>query len=84
MEEIYINDDSWTLDRKIQDLHLRDFLKVSIIGITEVNGNFIQTPKGSTKVTKGCKLLVIGNQIGISKARRIVNKTTIPKDLVNV
>jgi voltage-gated potassium channel len=84
MEEIYINDDSWTLNHMIKELHLRDYLKVSIIGITEENGDFIQTPKGSTKVTKGCKLLVIGNQIGIVKAKRIVNKTTIPKDLINV
>ena len=84
MEEIYINDNSWTLDHEIKELHLRDYLKVSIIGITESDGNFIQTPKGSTKVTKGCKLLVIGNQQGISKAKRIVNKKIIPKDLVNV
>ena len=84
MEEIYINDDSWTLDHMIKELHLRDYLKVSIIGITEVNGDFIQTPKGNTKVTKGCKLLVIGNQIGITKAKIIVNKTKIPKDLIDV
>ena len=84
MEEIYINDDSWTLNHMIKELHLRDYLKVSIIGITEVNGDFIQTPKGNTKVTKGCKLLVIGNQIGISKAKIVVNKTKIPKDLIDV
>jgi len=84
MEEIYIKDDSWTLNRQIQDLHLRDLLKVSIIGITESNGSFIQTPKGSTKVKKGSKLLVVGNQVGIAKAKRVVNKTTIPKDLINV
>jgi len=79
MEEIYINDDSWFINRAIKDAHLRDQIKVSIIGITESNGKFIQTPKGSTKVTKGCKLLVIGNQSGITKAKKLVNQTTVPE-----
>jgi voltage-gated potassium channel len=81
MEEIYINDDSWFLDHEIKDAHLRDRLKVSIIGITEENGRFIQTPKGSTKVSKGCKLLVVGNQSGIGKAKKLVNQKEIPKDI---
>jgi len=84
MEEIYVNDDSWFLNQSIQDAHLRDKIKVSIIGITEENGKFIQTPKGSTKVTKGCKLLVIGNQSGINKAKILINKKEKPKELVNV
>ncbi|MEA3288782.1 MAG: NAD-binding protein [Campylobacterota bacterium] len=81
MEEIYINDDSWFLNHEIKDAHLRDRLKVSIIGITEESGRFIQTPRGSTKVTKGCKLLVIGNQAGITKAKKLVNQEETPKDL---
>jgi len=84
MEEIYVNDDSWFLDQAIQDAHLRDKIKVSIIGITEVNGKFIQTPKGSTKVSKGCKLLVIGDQSGIAKAKKLINKKEKPKELINV
>jgi voltage-gated potassium channel len=79
MEEVYVNDDSWFLDHAIQDAHLRDQIKVSIIGITEANGKFIQTPKGTTKVTRGCKLLLVGNQLGIAKAKKIVNQTTMPK-----
>jgi voltage-gated potassium channel len=78
MEEIYINDDSWFIDQEIKDAHLRDKLKVSIIGITEANGNFLQTPKGATKVTKGCKLLVVGNQEGIGKAKLLVNDSIRP------
>ncbi|MEA2050173.1 MAG: NAD-binding protein [Campylobacterota bacterium] len=81
MEEIYINDNSWFLDHEIKDAHLRDKLKVSIIGITEANGKFIQTPKGTTKVKKGCKLLVVGNQSGIAKAKKIVNQIKKPNDL---
>ncbi|MEA3383605.1 MAG: NAD-binding protein [Campylobacterota bacterium] len=81
MEEIYINDDSWFLNHEIKDAHLRDKLKVSIIGITEFNGEFIQTPKGTSKVNKGCKLLVVGNQSGIAKAKKLVNLTERPKNL---
>jgi len=78
MEEIYIKDDSWFIDQEIKDAHLRDKLKVSIIGITEANGNFLQTPKSSTKVRKGCKLLVVGNQAGIARAKLLVNDTIRP------
>ena len=84
MEEIYIEDDSWFLDQQIKDAHLRDILKVSIIGITEKNGNFIQTPKSNTIVKKGCKLLVVGNQSGIAKAKILINRKEKPKDLKNV
>jgi len=84
MEEIYISDDSWFLDQAIQDAHLRDKIKVSIIGITEMSGKFIQTPKGSTKVSKGCKLLVIGDQSGIAKAKILINRKEKPKELINV
>ncbi len=84
MEEIYVNDDSWFLDQSIQDAHLRDEIKVSIIGITEESGKFVQTPKGSTKVPKGCKLLVIGDQSGIAKAKKLINRKVKPKELINV
>jgi voltage-gated potassium channel len=81
MEEIYIEDQSWFIDHEIKDAHLRDQLKVSIIGITQENGAFIQTPKSNTKVTKGCKLLVVGDQAGISKAKKLVNASLKPKNL---
>jgi len=84
MEEIYIKDDSWFINHEIKDAHLRDILKVSIVGITQADGLFIQTPKGSTKVTKGCKLLVIGNQVGIGKAKKLVNEQIKPKNLGNI
>lgn len=81
MEEIYINDDSWFIDQEIKDAHLRDKLKVSIIGITEANGTFLQTPKSSTVVRKGCKLLVVGNQEGIGKTKQLVNNPIRPTDI---
>jgi voltage-gated potassium channel len=81
MEEIYIEDNSWFIDHEMKDAHLRDELKVSIVGITQANGKFIQTPKSSTKVTKGCKLLVIGDQSGITKAKKLINTAIKPKNL---
>ncbi len=81
MEEITIGHDSWLIEHKLKDAHLRDKLKVSIIGITEENGKFIQMPKGSTIIHAGCKLLVVGNQVGISKARKMINLTEEPKGI---
>ncbi len=81
MEEIDIEDYSWFIDQPIKDAHLRDKLKVSIIGITEANGKFVQTPKATTKVTQGCKLLVVGNQTGIVRAKKLINKPEKPKEL---
>lgn len=81
MEEAYVNEDSWVINRQIKDLHLRDRIKVSVIGITEKNGRFIQMPKGSAIITPGSKLLLVGNQKGIAKAKRIVSLKEQPEDL---
>ena len=81
MEEVYVPENSWLIGHKLKDAHLRDKLKVSIIGITEENGKFIQMPKGSTLITGSCKLLVVGNQSGIYKAKKQIASTIIPKEL---
>jgi len=79
MEEVFIGEDSWTVDRQIKDLRLRDKIKVSIIGITEKNGRFIQMPKGTAAISPKCKLLLVGNQRGISKAKRLVSLKERPE-----
>jgi len=84
MEEIYINDDTWLLEHKLKDAHLRDRFRVSIIGITEKNGKFVQMPKGSAIIHSGCKLLIVGSQSDISKAKKIINSPSKPKDLIDV
>ncbi|VAY86534.1 Potassium channel protein [hydrothermal vent metagenome] len=81
MEELIINDGSWLCENKLKDAHLRDKLQVAIIGITESNGKFIQMPKGNTIIHAGCKLLIVGNQKGIWKAKKIVNLIEKPKGL---
>lgn len=81
MEEAYVNEDSWAVNREIKDLRLRDRIKVSVIGITEKKGRFIQMPKASTVISANCKLLLVGNQKGIAKAKRIISLKEKPEDL---
>ena len=81
MEEVYVNEDSWLVNNQLKDVHLRDKMKVSVIGITEEKGNFIQMPKGTSMVKAKCKLLLVGNQRGIAKAKRIILQKNKPKNL---
>ena len=80
MEEVFVDEHSWTVNREIKDLHLRDRLKVSIIGITEEKGKFIQMPKGTISINANCKLLLVGSQKGIARAKRIINLTKQPEE----
>ncbi len=81
MEEIFVKEDSWVVNREIKDLHLRDRLKVSIIGITEEKGKFTQMPKGTMPINSNSKLLLVGSQKGIARAKKIINLTTKPEDI---
>ncbi len=81
MEEVFVKETSWTINREIKDLRLRDKLKVSIIGITEEKGKFIQMPKGTTTINSNCKLLLVGSQKGIARAKKIINLTTQPEEI---
>lgn len=81
MEEVFVGSDSWVVNRELKDVHLRDRMKVSVIGITEEKGRFIQMPRADTIIKENCKLLIVGNQKGISMAKRIINQTIKPGDL---
>ncbi|MCK9336747.1 MAG: potassium channel protein [Arcobacteraceae bacterium] len=81
MEEIIIRDNSWMIGLEIKEARLRDAIKVSVIGITETNGKFIEMPMGHTKINIGSKLLVVGNQTNILKAKRLLSRTEKPKDI---
>lgn len=81
MEEIFVNENSWVVNREIKDIHLRDRLKVSIIGITEEKGKFIQMPKGTMLINANCKLLLVGSQKGIARAKKIINLTKKPEEI---
>lgn len=81
MEEVIVNENSWTVNAEIKDLHLRDRLKVSIIGITEEKGIFHQMPKGTMIINANCKLLLVGSQKGIVRAKKIINLSKKPEDI---
>jgi len=81
MEEVFVKETSWVINRELKDLRLRDMLKVSVIGITESNGKFIQMPKGTSAINANCKLLLVGSQRGIARAKRIINLTKQPEDI---
>ena len=81
MEEVIVNENSWTVNAEIKDLHLRDRLKVSIIGITEEKGIFHQMPKGTMIINANCKLLLVGSQKGIERAKKIINLSKKPEDI---
>ncbi|MFA7084663.1 MAG: TrkA C-terminal domain-containing protein [Arcobacteraceae bacterium] len=81
MEEVYVPETSWVVNRALKDLRLRDKMKVSVVGITEEKGRFIQMPIGETILKEKCKLLLVGNHKGISRAKKIILQTTRPGDL---
>ena len=80
MEEVFVHEDSWLVNRQLKDIRLRDRYKVSVIGITEKRGNFIQMPKGTAIVKGNSKLLLVGNQKGIAKAKLLVSQTQTPEE----
>ena len=59
-------------------------MKVSVIGITESRGRFIQMPKGTTVIRAKCKLLLVGSHSGIAKAKRLISQKEKPKEIDHV
>ncbi|MFY4820748.1 TrkA C-terminal domain-containing protein, partial [Aliarcobacter butzleri] len=81
MEEVFVKETSWVVGRELKDLRLRDTLKVSVIGITENNGRFVQMPKAETMINANSKLLLVGSQSGIIRAKRILTLNKQPEDI---
>ena len=81
MEDILIKENSWIVGKELRELNLRDTLRISIIGITESSGAFVQVPNGDKVINKNSKLLIVGSQKGILKAKRVLNLTNQPKEL---
>lgn len=81
MEEIFVPKYSWAVLKKLKQTNLRDMTNTSIIGITKKDGKFAGMPKGDVLITSECKLLIIGTQKDISRARDIFRQRTKPKEL---
>jgi voltage-gated potassium channel len=74
LEEVIIPPNSWIVGQKLKEAHLRDKLKVSVIGITEEDGKFVQMPMGDTIIHANSKLLIIGSGQNIIKVKKILLK----------
>lgn len=81
IEEVFIKETSWVVNKELKDLHLRDKLKVSVIGITEPNGRFIQMPEGTAAIHANSKLLLVGSQRGMIRVKRILTLNKQPEDI---
>ena len=81
MEEITVSKKSWTIYKKIKDLHLKELLNVSIIGVKEENGKFIPIPKDSVILKPGDVLLVVGTSKDMRKMRKLIRSKEKPKEL---
>ena len=84
MEEIFVPVNSWLVNNKLKEAHLRDIINVSVVGIRPKFGAFLSMPKGDTVVSEECKLLVVGTPHGISRAKKIVRQSQRPKELSDV
>lgn len=80
MEEIFIKESAWSIGKELKELYLREKLNISVVGITEESGVFIQLPKGERQISKNSKLLLVGSQKGIIRAKRLLNLNEQPKE----
>ena len=81
MEDIFIKDGAWIIGKSLKELNLRETLKISVIGVTEENGSFTQLPKGDKVINKNSKLLIVGSERGLIRAKRVLNLINQPKEI---
>ena len=81
MEDLFIKENSWIVGKSLSELNLRDIHKISVIGITELNGVFIQLPRGDKIIKPNSKLLIVGSQKGLARAKRVLNLPNEPKEI---
>jgi voltage-gated potassium channel len=81
MEEIKVSKVSWLVLKKIKEAQLRKVANVTIIGITQKEGQFVAMPKGDTIIMPKSKLIIIGTGEGIRKAKTIIKMHEKPEEL---
>ena len=81
MEEAKVSKTSWLTLKKIKVARFRDIANVTIIGIRQKDDRFIPMPKGDTIIMPESKLLLIGTEEGIRKAKKIIRKKEKPNEL---
>lgn len=83
IEEIKVPDESWIRFRRLKDVQLRNLANVSIVGIKDINNNFLPMPKGDAVISTGAKLLVIGTPESITEVKKIVKNKQEPEYFEN-
>ncbi|MGX2984038.1 potassium channel family protein [Helicobacter sp. 23-1048] len=81
LEEIVIPRYSWLVLRKLKEAHFRDVANISVVGITQKDGKYINMPKDDTVVTSECKMLVIGASEDIKLTKRLIMRNQKPKEV---
>ncbi len=81
MEEAKVSKTSWLTLKQIKTARFRDVANVTIIGIRQKDDKFIPMPKGDTIIMPESKLLLIGTEEGIRKAKKIIRKKEKPDEL---
>jgi len=81
MEEAKVSKTSWLTLKKLKMARFRDVANVTIIGIRQKDDKFIPMPKGDTIIMPESKLLLIGTEEGIRKAKKIIRKKEKPEEL---
>ena len=81
MEEAKVSKTSWLTLKQIKTARFRDVANVTIIGIRQKDDKFIPMPKGDTIIMPESKLLLIGTEEGIRKAKKIIRKKEKPNEL---
>jgi voltage-gated potassium channel len=81
IEEAKVFKSSWVVLKKLKDTRFREIVNVNVIGIRHKDGKFIPMPKGDTIIMPGSKLLLIGTEEGIRKAKKVMRKKVKPEEL---
>jgi voltage-gated potassium channel len=78
VEEYIVQKESWVVLKRIQETYMRDIADVLIIGITHKDKSLIFMPKKNIVIGPFSKLLLMGSNINIEKAKKVLKRTIIP------
>lgn len=72
ISEVYVDKNSWIVEKALKDIHLRKNTKTTIIAIVKSNGKMDIAPVGDTVIKEGYTLLLLGKAEDIEKAKRYI------------
>ncbi|RDU64665.1 TrkA family potassium uptake protein [Helicobacter sp. MIT 14-3879] len=81
LEEVVVPKYSWLVLRKLKEAHLREVVRVSVVGIRQKDGQYISMPTGDVLISSECKVLLIGAANDIRQAKKILMRKQKPEEL---